>query len=231
MENAARVAYEMSRTEALRAFLESRGFLFSDQGPPRLAWDDLRRAGLAGEALTIYHRLGGVHDVPPVHPGAWNIACGDLVIELDEEWHFNRYRAFTLESPSYRKMGFPVDLYQGFCVRYEPQCIQAASSGPWWSTPSSEFGFGIGDSPGVLGLKGSPRWRQRAFNDWIKDKSSLLTRVAVCRIAIWDALETGGMSQDVGTVLRLFATPAGRSIERLWGDALLDLIQTRAQAR
>jgi hypothetical protein len=229
MESTARIAYEMSRSEALRAFLERRGFLFSDQGPPRLQWEDLRRAGLAGEALNIYRRLGGVHDRPPVHPGAWNIACGDLVIELDEEWHFNRYRAFTLDSPSYVKMNFPVALYQDYCTRFEPQCIEAASTGGWWATPSSQFAFGDGDPPGVLGSLGPPRWRQRAFNDWIKDKSSLLTRVAVCRIAIWDQVENSGMSQDVGTVLRLFGTPAGRPLEELWGDALLDLIQSRAQ--
>lgn len=229
MINAARTAYEMSRVEALRSFLERRGFLFSDDGPPRLQWNELRRAGLAGEALNLYRRLGGVHDVPPVHPGAWNIACGDLVIELDEEWHFNRYRAFTLDSPSYRKMGFPAELYQDYCTRFEPLCIQAAGAGGWWTTPSSEFGFGKGDPPGTLGLLGPPRWRQRAFNDWIKDKSSLVTRVSVCRIGIWDQVENGGMSQDVGTVLRLFGTPAGRSIEGLWGDALIDLIQERAE--
>lgn len=228
MAEAARIAYEMSRTEALRAFLERRGFVFSDHGPPRLQWNDLRRAGLAGEALNLYRRLGGVLDVPPVHPGAWNIACGDLVIELDEEWHFNRYRAFTLESPTYGGMAFPADLYRDHCARYESLCLQAAGAGGWWSTPSSEFAFGNGDPPGVLGAQGPPRWRQRAFNDWIKDKSSLVTRVAVCRIAIWDQVENGGMSQDVGTVLRLFATPAGRSLEGLWGDALLDLIQLRS---
>jgi hypothetical protein len=92
MENVARTAFEMSRPAALKNFLERRGFLFSDDGPPRLQWNDLRRAGLAGEALNLYRRLGGIHDVPPVHPGAWNIACGDLVIEVDEERHFNRYR-------------------------------------------------------------------------------------------------------------------------------------------
>ena len=228
MEAAARNAYEMSRTEALKAFLERRGFLFSDDGPPRLAWNDLRRAGLAGEALNIYRRLGGVHDVPPVHPGAWNIACGDLVIEVDEERHFNRYRAFTLESKAYQKLTFPAQAYQQYCFRYESQCMAAAGSGPWWSTPSSEFGYGAGDPAGTLGSLGPPRWRQRAFNDWIKDMSSMLARVAVCRIAVWDPLERDGMTQDVGTVLRLFGTPAGRSIEELWGDALLDLIQTRA---
>lgn len=230
MESAPRTAYEMSRADALRSFLARRGFLYSDDGPPRVNWDDLRRSGLAGEANTIYRRLGGIHDVPPVHPGKWNIACGDLVIELDEEWHFNRYRAFTLSSSSYQKMRFPVLLYTDYCNRYESRCLEAAGQGPWWLTPSSEFAYGKGDPPGTLGTLGPPRWRQRAFNDWIKDKSSLLTRVAVCRIAVWDTLEVGGMTQDVGSVLRLFATPAGRSLEKLWGDALLDLIQNRTHA-
>jgi hypothetical protein len=121
-----------------------------------------------------------------------------------------------------------VKTYQEFCFRYEPQCLAAAGAGPWWTTPSSEFAYGAGDPPGTVGAKGPPRWRQRAFNDWIKDMSSLLTRVAVCRVGVWDTLEIDGMKQDVGSVLRLFATPAGRSIEQLWGDALLDLIQTRS---
>jgi hypothetical protein len=37
--------------------------------------------------------------MPPLRPGAWDLVFADgLVVELDEELHFNRYRAQSLQN-------------------------------------------------------------------------------------------------------------------------------------
>ncbi len=46
----------------------------------------------------LYRALGGTTASPRLRPGAWDLAFqGGIVVELDEELHFNRYRRITLE--------------------------------------------------------------------------------------------------------------------------------------
>ena len=48
----------------------------------------------------LYRTLGGMNPNPSFRPGSWDLAFADgLVVELDEELHFNRYRAHTLQPP------------------------------------------------------------------------------------------------------------------------------------
>ena len=50
--------------------------------------------------VELFGTLSERTPVPPVRPGAWDLAFDDgLVVELDEELHFNRYRARTLQMP------------------------------------------------------------------------------------------------------------------------------------
>lgn len=64
--------------------------------PPRLA--DLPGA-LRSEVLGLYRQLGGKLDEPLLRPGAWDLPYSDVIVELDEDMHFNRYRTLTLEAP------------------------------------------------------------------------------------------------------------------------------------
>ena len=224
-----RTVYEMSRAEALRSFLARNGYAIAETSPPRPQWNELRDAALAGEVGAVYRKLGGAHSTPPVHPGTWDIATGTLAIELDEERHFNRYRALTLDSPLYSKLALPAAVYREFCALYESECIAAAGTGGFWTTPSSEFAFGASDPPRTFDNHGPARWRQRAFNDFVKDLAPLCTGLTVCRLAIWDDVSSGGIHQPLGAVLRLFATPPGRALEKHWGGAILDLIQKRSR--
>lgn len=51
------------------------------------------------ELLTLYRDFGGLQDAPSFRPGPWDLAFeGGLVVELDEELHFNQYRGATLET-------------------------------------------------------------------------------------------------------------------------------------
>ena len=72
---------------------------------------------------------------------------GEVVVEFDEELHFNRYRLLTLDSSWYRDVGL-VDAYRGFCTEHEGECVVAGDWGERWSNPSWERIFGAGGPPG-----------------------------------------------------------------------------------
>ena len=52
----------------------------------------------AERVLDLYRSLGGsAEDFVVFRPGVWDIVLADgLIVELDEEQHFNRYRSATL---------------------------------------------------------------------------------------------------------------------------------------
>src|SRR4051812_47096159 len=82
------------RASALRAILEQAGL--------RLSTAKLARPTGAEhhtELLALYRDLEGLIDAPVWRPGGWDLTFdGPLVIELDEQLHFNRYRATSLET-------------------------------------------------------------------------------------------------------------------------------------
>ena len=63
--------------------------------------DHLIKQGLINEVKRNYIKLGGVQENIPLKFEKWDIILKDFAIELDEEQHFNRYRAVTLESYIY----------------------------------------------------------------------------------------------------------------------------------
>src|SRR5947208_3305021 len=111
------------RAEALLALLRDSGFLPAPvRPPPRLV--DLRPR-IVEEMLGLYRRLGGLQDQPVLRPGSWDLSfAGDLVIELDEELHFNRYRAATLDTSWSSGLPWTRD-YTKFCKEQEPRCLAA----------------------------------------------------------------------------------------------------------
>ena len=62
----------------------------------------------AHEIERIYRNLGGVLPTFPVGFRGWDIEFEGMAVELDEELHFNRYRALTLGSELYDELpSFP----------------------------------------------------------------------------------------------------------------------------
>ena len=60
-----------------------------------------------------------------LRPGTWDLSFADgLVVELDEELHFNRYRLTTLQSVESMKLPWR-DAYLDFCTRYEAPVTEA----------------------------------------------------------------------------------------------------------
>lgn len=165
----------------------------------------------------LYRALGGTNASPQFRPGGWDLAFeGGLVVELDEELHFNRYRRITLQPE------WTVDLpwrrdYVAFTVEHEAECLAAARWGKRWTNPSCEALFGTADPPGTFRSVGAPRWKQRALYDALKDAAALdASTIHLARLATVDL---------VGEVC-LGAVLEGRAPIDL--DALLQLLKERS---
>jgi hypothetical protein len=190
--------------------------------PQRPGWKDVVAAGLAKSVRDVYRALNGNNQEPRVMPGAWDLSIDGVAIELDEERHFNRYRAITLESDVYERLQAPRLEYLRFCAEHEADCLSAASWRGNWTTPSAEKEFGPGGPERDLNGPGSPRWKQRAFYDFIKDLAPICIDVAVARLAIWDQIEIRGENRIFGQIL------ASRVQDREWAMAVRNLVLERA---
>ncbi len=168
--------------------MEAAGFKAAEPiPPPRTA--DLPPDG-KDLVLDIYRSLGGTESPAKFRPGAWDLVFeGSLVVELDEELHFNRYRHTTLEPT--QTTGLPWrDTYRCFAIDHEAECLAAGRWGKRWTNPSCERMFGPADEPGVFDNVGSPRWKQRALYDAIKDVAALhQPRLHLVRIATLDLVD------------------------------------------
>jgi hypothetical protein len=163
---------------------------------------------LWGEIEQVYRQLGGVLALCPVQPGAWDVELAGIAVELDEEQHFNRYRALTLGSPLYEGTRLPVREYSLFCTSYEGECLRKASNRGYWASLSTIAQFGQAGALRDLNPPGAPRWKQRAFYDFLKDMAPTLTETPVARIAIWDDVEVDGARMQVKQVLDRQVKPA-----------------------
>jgi hypothetical protein len=109
-----------------------------------------------------------------------------VLVELDEELHFNRYRLAALDSDWARPLPWH-EAYVRHCERMEAHCLTAGSWGKRWTNPSCDAMFGVGDPPGQLLLKGAPRWKQRALYDAMKDAYAVSsTSQRIARVSVHD---------------------------------------------
>lgn len=155
------------RAEALAELLSDAGFAVIPARPaaPRL---DSLSSSIRDDLLDLYAALGGRPGGPALRPGTWDLALASgTVVELDEELHFNRYRALTLDRPWYARLPWRDD-YLAMCRAHEYECVSAGSWGKRWTNPSCEAMFGPPGPAGDVGA-GAPRWKQRALYDAIKD--------------------------------------------------------------
>lgn len=186
-----------ARARELERVLEQAGYKSAaTRAAPRSA--DLSSPLLA-EVRQIYLTLGGTDPMSRLRPGAWDLAFeGGLLVELDEELHFNRYRQLTLEREWTLALPWRDD-YLALTADREAGCLAAGKWGKRWTNPSCEAMFGPAGMTGSFSGGGAPRWKQRALYDAVKDAASLnastwrLARVSthdvVSGIRLGDALE------------------------------------------
>ena len=148
----------------------------------------------SAQLLELYAELGGVQAAPVLRPGGWDLAYDGLIVELDEQLHFNRYRAVTLQAPL---LEAPWDAsYRRFSITGESRCrLDSTKLAGKWSTPGSKAQFGDPSPPGVLEGPGAPRWKQRAIYDAMKDAAAAEGIVVLARISIYDGLGDATVDQ------------------------------------
>lgn len=177
-----------ARAQALQKLLNRAGLVSVTNIPAAPRLDDLPDEA-QNEVIAVYRALGGTAPVRPPRPGAWDLAFeGGLMVELDEELHFNRYRSRTLESLWAANLPWYED-YRDFCSRYEAECLDAGKWGKRWTTPSCESMFGPPGDVGELEGPGAPRWKQRAFYDAMKDIAAQASdSLDLVRLSVWDTI-------------------------------------------
>lgn len=188
----ARMVRTGARAETLCVALAAAGFSVAAQRPPAPRLDVLP-ADLRAAVVALYRDLGGQQEQPVLRPGAWDLALdGGVVVELDEELHFNRYRKKTLAEPWARNLPWK-DAYLVMCAHEEDACLRAGSWGKRWTNESCERMFGPAAPTTQLDLPGgAPRWKQRALYDAVKDAvASVSGEPRVVRLAVHD--EIGGV--------------------------------------
>lgn len=201
--------------QALQEILLQAGSV-TDRTLPFPTMADVVTAGMYRIVHDVYRSLGGLLPVPTVSLRKWDMEFEGLAVELDEYLHFNRYRAITLRSPVYSELrGFPLALYRQYCVQHEDVCLRVGAFGGKWSNPSCERQFGQGSSPRNLGEDGAPRWKQRAFYDFVKDLSPLLIGVRIARISAWDLVSDGARERTVAEILCSPSEAGARGIVEL----------------
>jgi hypothetical protein len=185
---------------------------------------------LKPEIERVYRSLDGILWPIRLNLRHWDMEFDGIAVELDEYLHFNRYRKITLESASYERLPrFPLKDYQCYCSKREERCLKAGGYRGKWSNKASEAQFGKASQPKDLSGKGSPRWKQRAFYDFIKDLSPLLIHVPVVRVAVWDTVKVAELPKTVEEILTaLIRKSAPTAAREASSAALADLVKERA---
>ncbi|MHC1731970.1 MAG: hypothetical protein AB9888_08095 [Bacteroidales bacterium] len=146
--------------------------------------NEISNSAYNNQIMGIYKKLGGICQQYPYRIGRWDMNINGLVIEFDEEQHFNRYRLETLNSKIYDEIPMLKE-YKIFCTSYENKCLNKASYGGYWKNNSCIQQFGpAGQSRDLDGL-GSPRWKQRAFYDFLKDIGCHICEIKMVRVPIY----------------------------------------------
>lgn len=106
--------------------------------------------GQRDQVLAMYRPFGGTASLPVLRPGGWDIALTDgRLVELDEELHFNRYRAATFRDLPLSSLPW-CSVYEEQCVAYERDCLRAGRWGRRWANDSAVKMFGPAADPGDL---------------------------------------------------------------------------------
>lgn len=212
-----------SRQYKLRKILD-RYFKPGDYEIPRLTVKELKRQGVYNEFFFVYRNLGGVMDEIPIKFGSWDIVYEDFILELDEEQHFNRYRRITLDSWIYSvDPYFNLNQYKYYCKIYEDNCLHKASYGKYWASNSTIHQFGPASQIGDLNGNGSPRWKQRAFYDYLRDIYSVVYKIPVVRISIYDKVGNDNFRGTVNDILTAYHSDYAEYIVNLITERISEL--------
>lgn len=142
-----------------------------------------------GWVFAAYRELGGIQREPRLQPGAWDIPTTEgLIVELDEEQHFNRYRSAVLNLTWAEDLPWKDD-YLGYSAEFEGSALRSHSGGGFWQSDGSVAQLGSAGPRGDLAGDGSPRWKQRALYDAMRDAVAAAGLIRLARVSVYDTLE------------------------------------------
>lgn len=137
--------------------------------------------------LETYESLGGREAFPEIKIHVPFMEFGRFCVLLDEQIHFNRYRAKTLRSSFYENLtSFPLMKYRSYSRKYEVECLKSGTSNPAWTNKEAERQFGPSQHNGDLGLSGSSGWKLIAFKDFAIDLIARQRKIRLLRVSVWD---------------------------------------------
>jgi hypothetical protein len=153
-------------------------------------------------------------DAPTFAPGGWDLRFdGPLVVELDEQLHFNRYRTLTLATSWSAELPW-TEAYLEHCQYHEDRCLKDGRTQQRWTTPSAARMFAGGPS-GDLDDDGAPRWKQRALYDAIKDSDPVCDiGLRVARLSIYDQVDGVLLDDALEARVPIAATAIRELLER-----------------
>lgn len=150
-------------------------------------------------------------------PGHWDIAGPDgLVIEFDEVQHFNRFRALSFAAPWTAALPWRTS-YLRWCELYENVNLKEHRPGFWHGSRRNRAGISYAErlfGSSELGdlVTGSPRWKQRAWYDLIRDLQPFVRpNLRLARISEFDLVD----GHLLGAVLRGRASADRESLQEL----------------
>jgi hypothetical protein len=169
------------------------------------------------EILGTYLALGGVAPTPPTNAGSWDLEFDGIAVELDEDQHFNRYRAITLRSALYDRIrGHDWRVYAKRCDELEAACLKKGGCREgYWTSESCERAFGKAAKVREFAGNGSPRWKQRAFYDFLRDVSTLVLSIRLARLTPDDTIIDDGGARPLSNAVIQPARDTGDKIAKL----------------
>ncbi|MGK7396972.1 MAG: DUF7255 family protein [Candidatus Cyclobacteriaceae bacterium M3_2C_046] len=160
------------------------------------------KSDLANEIQTAYQSFEPVtNDMPQVHIPIETL-YRNIIIELDDQYLYNRYRIPALKSPIYQKIPhLQVEKIKRYSKIYEKECIKSGLRAGIWTSAQAERYFGKPSEPGDFFGKGSPGWKFIVWREFLKDAFTCISKYKIIRFSIYDTLMIGGKLHQLGKLL------------------------------
>ena len=114
------------RARCFKASLEAAGYTVVWKPKKALApWAST--AGLpavvADAMMVMFRELGGAQSAQTLAPSGWDMQADEVLVEFDEDLHFNRYRNLTLGAPWSSALPW-TNRYREYAQRTEALCLR-----------------------------------------------------------------------------------------------------------
>lgn len=122
-----------------------------------------------------------------------------VLLSLDEELEFHRYRLDTLKHPFYEnQVDFSLADYKRFCHSHEKDCLKKGLAGSNWTNKLAEEHFGAASDPGDFFQHGAPAWKWQALKAATLDLYCAQEKIQLIRVPIYQTVMIKGQLVNFG---------------------------------